>query len=86
MGQVYWGTALAGQVARLDPSDRALFDPRLASFFRVVAFSSWGAQIVAISGFFSAVASWLFLYGLVASLGYAAFGYVRLLFVRPSSE
>jgi hypothetical protein len=57
--------------------------PATAVFFRVVAYSSWGAQ-AAISG---SGATWLrlFLYGLLACLGYATFSFVRLLFVRPSS-
>jgi hypothetical protein len=86
LGQVYWGTVLGGQVSRLESSERALFNPRLAIFFRVVVFSSWGAQVVVISGYFGSLASWFFLYGLLACLGYAALGFVRLLFVRPSSE
>jgi hypothetical protein len=85
IGQVRWGIIGSG-LSRLEPSDRALFNPRLAAFFRVVASSSWVAQVVAISGVWRNLVSWLFLYGLLACLGYAAFGFVRLLFVRPNSE
>jgi hypothetical protein len=86
IGQVYWGTVVAGQIFRLEPSDRALFNPQLAIFFQVVAYSSWAAQVVALSGFWRHLTPWLFFYGLLACLGYAAFGFVRLLFVRPNSE
>jgi hypothetical protein len=86
VGQVYWGIVARGQISRLEPSDRALFNPQLAVFFRVVAYSSWAAQVVAISGISGHLASWLFLYGLLACLGYAAFAFIRLLFVRPISE
>ena len=85
IGQVYWGR-VAAQISRLEPADLALFDVRLALFFRVVAYSSWAAQGVAISGVAPALTTWLFLYGLLACLGYAAFGFVRLLFIRPGSE
>ena len=86
IGQVYWGTGLARQILRLEPSERALFNPRLAVLIRVVTYSSWGAQIVALSGLAAQVTPWLFLYGLLACLAYAALGFVRLMFVRPSSE
>jgi hypothetical protein len=85
LGQIYWARVATG-IARLEPSERALFDPRLAASFRAVAYSSWAAQAVAISGLAAVLAPWLFLYGLLACLGYAAFGFVRLLFVRPDSE
>jgi hypothetical protein len=86
IGQLYWGFALAWQVRRLEPSDQALFNPRLRILFGVVLSSSQAAQLVALLGLARPAASWLFLYGLLACLAYAAFGFVRLLFVRPSSE
>jgi hypothetical protein len=85
-GQLYWGVFLGPQIPRLEPSERALFDPRLAVALRLVAYSSWAAQLVVLSGLAGPAASWLFLYGLLLCLGYAALGFVRLLFVRPSSE
>jgi hypothetical protein len=86
LGQVYWGVVLARQIARLEASDRALFDPRLALLIRLLMYSSWGAQLVVLSGVLAAAGSWLFLYGLLVCLAYAALGFVRLLYVRPVAE
>jgi hypothetical protein len=49
-------------------------------------YSSWGAQLVVLSGVLVAAGPWLFLYGLLACLAYAALAFVRLLYIRPSSE
>jgi hypothetical protein len=86
VGQVYWGAFLGPQVARLETSERALFNTRIAIALRCGAYSSWMAQLFVLSGFSGLAAPWLFLYGLLLCLGYAAFGFVRLLFVRPGSE
>jgi hypothetical protein len=43
------------------------------------------AQLVVLSGYACRVAPWLFFLGLLACLGYAVLGFVRLLFIRPSS-
>ncbi|MAG29757.1 MAG: hypothetical protein CL908_02550 [Deltaproteobacteria bacterium] len=85
-GQVYWGTVVARKIRHLEPSERALFSRRLAVFIRVVLCSSWGAQLVALSGLARPLAPWLFFYGLLACLAYAALAFVRLLFIRPSPE
>jgi hypothetical protein len=86
IGQLYWGFVVGRQISGLEPSERALFDPKLAIFFRAVLYSSLGAQVVAISGLARSTAPWLFLWGLLVCLGYAAIGFVRLLFIRPGSE
>jgi hypothetical protein len=85
-GQLYWGLAVARQIPRLEPSEQELFDPRLALLFRLIMYSSWGAQLVALSGVLAQAGRWLFLYGLLISLAYAALAFVRLLYVRPASE
>ena len=84
IGQLYWGLVLARQIRRLEPSERALFNPRLAFLFRLVMYSSWGSQLVALSGVLPSAGRWLFLYGLLVSLAYAALAFVRLLYVRPA--
>ena len=86
IGQVYWSVVIARQIPRLDASDRALFNPRLALLMRLLTVSSWGAQLVVLSGVLAAAASWLFLYGLLVCLAYAALAFVRLLYIRPPSE
>ena len=86
VGQVYWGLVPARSLRLLEPAERALFDRRLAIVIRVAMYLSWAAQALALSGFAGRAASWLFLYGLLASLSYAALGFVRLLFVRPSTS
>jgi hypothetical protein len=86
IGQVYWSIALGNQMSGLEASDRAGFPPRFKILFIAVTISSCGAQLVAISGLLSGVTAWLFLYGLFVSLGNAAFGFVRLLFVERNPE
>jgi hypothetical protein len=86
VGQLYWISVPARQIRHLDPAEQALFDPRLATLFAVVAFSSCAAQAAALSGFSRHFAPWLFLYGLLCCLAYAALGFVRLMFIRPVSE
>jgi hypothetical protein len=86
VGQVYWGAVVARQIPRLEPAERALFDPRIALAFRVAIYSSWGAQLVALSGLLAPAARWLLLYGLLVCLSYAALAFVRLMYVRPASE
>ena len=86
VGQVYWAVALARRIARLEPADRALFDLRLARLFRLILLSSLIAQLVAVSGLLAPIGPGLFLYGLLVCLGYAALGFVRLMYIRPASE
>jgi hypothetical protein len=86
-GQLYWIAFPARQIRHLEPSERALFDPRLAIVFRAIAFSNCVAQGVLVTGLaVGRLAPWLFLYGLFGCLGYAALGFVRFMFIRPASE
>lgn len=86
VGNLYWAVFLARRIRQLEASEQAVFNPRLATLFRGIALSSCAAQAVAVSGLARELASWLFLYGLICCLGYAAMGFVRLLFIRPGSE
>jgi hypothetical protein len=53
--------------------------------FRVIATLSIAGQILVVLGRAGGLADALFLFGLLASLGYAALGFVRLMFIRPQS-
>jgi hypothetical protein len=86
VGQSYWTFFLGAQIPRLEPSEQALFSSRLALLFRVVALMSIAGQIFILSGFAGGASSGLFLFGLLASLGYTALAFVRLMFIRPESE
>lgn len=86
VGQVYWLGVPARQIRNLEPAERSLFNPRLAALFLVIAFSSCVAQAAVLSGLVDHFASWLFLYGLLCCLLYAALGFVRLIFIRPASD
>lgn len=85
-GQLYFALVLGRRIRHLDPSEEALFDPGLARLIQAVAYASMGAQTIVISGQIPRVAPWLFLLGLLSCLAYAALGFVRLMFIRPSSE
>jgi hypothetical protein len=82
---VYWLAVLARQIQHLEPAERSLFNPRLAVVFRLIALSSCVAQAAALSGLVGPLSSWLFLYGLLCCLSYAALGFVRFMFIRPAS-
>lgn len=86
VGQGYWGFFLGAQVPRLEPAQRALFSSRLANLFRAVVVMSIAGQILVVSGSAGHLASGLFLFGLLASLGYTALAFVRLMFIRPERE
>jgi hypothetical protein len=84
-GQIYWLAFPARRIGRLEASEQALFDLRLAAFIRLVGFSSCAAQAVVLSGFGGRLTSGLFVYGLICCLAYAALGFFRFMFRRPSS-
>ena len=86
IGQLYWYFFLARRINDLEPSQRALFDPRLARFLRLFVVSSCVSQLVASAGLARHFGRWLFLYGLFCSLAYAALGFVRFMFIRPDTE
>ena len=54
--------------------------------FQLIAALSITGQLLVVSGRAGGLAEALFLFGLLASLGYAALGFVRLMFIRPQSE
>jgi hypothetical protein len=58
----------------------------LRAFILAITYSSSCAQVVVLSGYADRAAPWLFFLGLLACLGDAALGFVRLMFIRPSAE
>ena len=66
-------------------AEQALFNLRLAVFLRMSALVSCIAQAIVVSGFAGRFASALFLCGLLSCLAYAALGFFRFMFIRPSS-
>lgn len=83
IGQSYWLFFLAPRIRRLEPSQRSLFSGRLAILFVVLAATSIVGQLLVI---IDLAGPGTFFLGLIASLGYASFGFVRLLFIRPESQ
>jgi hypothetical protein len=81
-----WTAAAARNVSRLSPEERAVFDPRIAHIIRAAAFVAMGLLLLAGSGLVGRAAHGLLFLGLFLLLCYAAFGFVRLMFVRPSAE
>jgi hypothetical protein len=81
-----WSRAAARAVSRIASQERSVFNPRIAHVIRGLSIVTMGLLLVAASGLATkATAGSLFL-GLYLLLGYAAFGFVRLVFIRPTSE
>jgi hypothetical protein len=83
---VLWSRAAARAVARIAAEERAVFNPRIAQIIRGISITTMGLLLLAASGLAGRATSGLLFLGLYLLLGYAAFGFVRLVFVRPSSE
>ena len=81
-----WSFSASRIMSRLAPEEHAVFDPRIARVVRALSFATMGALVLAASGLAGRASGGLFFLGLFLLLGYAAFGFVRLLFVRPGSE
>ena len=81
-----WSVSASRIVPRLPPEERAVFDPRIAQVIRATSFMTMGLLLLAASGLVGRAAYGLLFLGLFLLLGYAAFGFVRLMFVRPSPD
>ena len=86
IGYAHWFGRLANQVSRLAPDQRALFDQRLANLIRVVGAIAALSQVVVVVGLAGDAGRALFLFGVLACLGYAVLGFMRLMFIRPESD
>ena len=71
---------------RLDPESSAVFSQRVAMVIGTLAVTAFAAQLVVALGFAGRAEFALFYAGLLFALLNAAFGFVRLMFVRPASE
>jgi hypothetical protein len=69
-----------------DESSPTVFSRAAARVMRAIAGIVLIAQAGAASGLTGGAANGLFFFGLVALLGYAAFGFARLIFIRPAGE
>jgi hypothetical protein len=81
-----WSFGASRMVGGLSPEERAVFDPRVALVIRTTSFSTMAGLVAAASGLLGRATAGLVFLGLCLLLGYAAFGFVRLMFVRPGSE
>jgi hypothetical protein len=81
-----WSIGASRSLGRLSPEERAVFDPLVARLIRALSSVTMGALALVGVGLAGRAAAALFFLGLLLALGYAAFGFARLLFVRPRSE
>jgi hypothetical protein len=80
----YWMAGGVRAVTRLEPEAREMFSPSIAILMLAVwLFASVGqlAVVLALTG--PEVSRWLFFVGLLCPMAYAAFVFIRLIFVRP---
>jgi hypothetical protein len=81
-----WSIAASRAISRTKSEDGAVFNPRIAQIIRILSITTMGLLLLAASGLAGRVTSGVLFLGLYLLLGYAAFGFVRLIFVRPASE
>jgi uncharacterized Tic20 family protein len=73
-------------LVQLDEASREVFDPGVASVILAVMVGAALAQLATVLGWTGAIGPALFFFGLLALLAYAAFNFMRLMFVRPRGE
>jgi hypothetical protein len=81
-----WGRTMSRAMGGSDETVRATFNRRVAVVIMTITFVTAAAQIANISGVAGAASPGIFFFGVLLLLGYAAFGFVRLMFVRPSGD
>jgi hypothetical protein len=74
---------LGRSLGRLDERSRAVFRPRIAVVILAIAAMATIAQIATALGLAGSAGAGLFFFGLSALLGYSAFSFIRLMFIRP---
>jgi hypothetical protein len=79
-----WGRTMSRAMGGSDEASRATFNRRVAVVIMTITFVTALAQVVNIAGVAGAASPGIFFFGVLLLLGYAAFGFVRLMFVRPS--
>ena len=81
-----WSVGATRALADLPSEERWIFNPQIARAMRVLAIGTMGALLLAASGLAMRATAGILFLGLFLLLGYTAFGFVRLMFVRPGSE
>ncbi len=80
-----WTARFLREFGRLAPESRALFNPRASVVIGTLVVASIAAQLIVALGLAGRAEFGLFYSGLFLTLLYVAFGFVRIMFVRPSS-
>lgn len=83
---VVWIRSMGRAMSGLDASSRAVFRPRVAVVILIITAIAAIAQLATVLGLAGPAGPSLFFFGLLALLGYAAFSFVRLMFVRPGGD
>ena len=73
-------------IGRLDQAEREVLDPRVAGTLLAVMALAAVAQLATAIGITGSAGPAILFFGLLTLLVYAAFGFVRLMFVRPHSD
>jgi len=81
-----WARTLGRVIRRLDDESRAVFHPGVAIVILSISIVAAFAQIANIFGIVGTAGPGVFFLGLLLLLGYAAFGFVRLMFARPGGD
>lgn len=81
-----WGVTASRSFWRLPPEERSVFDPRIYRLLRVLVIGAQAALGVAAAGLAGRATGAVLFFGVFLLLGYSAFGFVRLMFVRPGSD
>jgi hypothetical protein len=83
---VLWSFGASRSIGSLSPEERAVFDPRVARVTQAFMFSSIALLALAAAGLAGPATAGILFLALFLLLGYAAFGFVRLMFVRPEAD
>ena len=73
-------------IRRLDPQTRSVFSLPLGLVIVAFGITVEIAQVLSFTGIAGAASHGLLFFGLVAFLGYAALGFIRLMFIRPPTD
>jgi hypothetical protein len=81
-----WSIAGSRALVRTAPEEREVFNPRVAQIIRALSIATMLLLLVAAAGLAGRATAGLVFLALYLLLGYAAFGFARLIFVRPRAE
>ena len=80
---VYWTVRGSAAIRKQPPTEMAVFNPLIARFIFVVFLTGQLSQLANLFLPFGDASRLLLSFGILLLIGWAAFGLVRLLFVRP---